>query len=82
MEDFIPVLKHTRLSAGVGGEEIAAILACLHARAEDYRENEFVYRSGEHICAVSVLVKGSLLIQKDDYCKRLTICHSDPPEKS
>ena len=67
MEKYLPVLKRTRLFSGVGAEELPAMLNCLGAVVRGYRKGEYVFRSGEQIGSITVLVEGRLLIQKDDY---------------
>lgn len=67
MKKFIPVLKRTRLFAGVGDDEIASMLSCLGARLKIYKKGEYVFRQGEHISDITVLVEGDLHIQRDDY---------------
>lgn len=67
MKKYIPVLKHTQLFAGVGEEEISAMLGCLQAKLCTYKKGEYVFRQGEHPGDISVLVDGSLHIQKDDF---------------
>lgn len=67
MKDFIPVLKRTKLFAGVGDEDISSMLSCLGARLRTYRRGEYVLRQGEHLSDILVLVEGSLHIQRDDY---------------
>ena len=53
--------------AGVGDEEINAMLSCLGARLFTYKKGEYVFRQGEHISDITVLVEGDLHIQRDDY---------------
>ncbi len=67
MEKFIPILKRTKLFAGVGDEEISPMLSCLGAKLCTYKKGEYVLRGGEHCCDILVLVAGNLHIQKDDY---------------
>lgn len=67
MEKYLPVLKRTRLFSGVGAEELPTMLNCLGAVVRSYRKGEYVFRSGEQIGSITVLVEGRLLIQKDDY---------------
>ena len=67
MEKFIPVLKRTKLFAGVGEEDIVSMLSCLGARLCAYKKGEYVLRQGERLSDILVLVEGSLHIQKDDY---------------
>ena len=67
MEKYIPVLKRTKLFAGVCENEIAAMLGCLQARSARYDKGEYVFRQGEHLNHIMVLVEGSLHVQRDDY---------------
>ena len=67
MDRFIPVLKRTKLFAGVGDEDIVSMLSCLGARLCTYKKGEYVLRQGERLSDILVLVEGSLHIQKDDY---------------
>lgn len=67
MKRYVSVLKNTQLFAGVGEEEIETMLNCLGAALHEYKKGEYVFRAGEHIHNLTVLVKGNLHIQKDDY---------------
>lgn len=67
MKEFTTILKRTRLFAGVGDNEISAILNCLQAKLVTYKRGEYVFRQGEHINQISVLSKGKLLVQSDDF---------------
>lgn len=67
MKKYIPIMKKTKVFAGVGDDEINSMLSCLGARLCTYKKGEYVFRQGEHISDISVLVEGNLHIQKDDY---------------
>lgn len=67
MKKYIPILKRTRLFAGVGDSEIELLLSCLSARLCTYKKGEYVLRQGEHLSDIIVLLDGNLHIQKDDY---------------
>jgi CRP-like cAMP-binding protein len=67
MEKYITILKRTQLFSGVGDDEISAMLNCLQAKLFTYKKGEYVFREGEHIDKITVLVEGKLLIQKDDF---------------
>ncbi len=43
------------------------MLSCLGARISVYKRGEYVFHQGEHLSCISVLVKGGLHIQSDDY---------------
>ena len=67
MEKYTDVLKNTKLFAGVGEEEIGIMLDCLGAVLRHYKKGDYVYRAGEYVRSLTVLVEGCLHIQKDDY---------------
>ena len=67
MNHFVPVLKRTKLFAGVGDDEIISMLSCLGARLHTYKKGEYVLRQGEYLHDILVLADGNLHIQKDDY---------------
>lgn len=73
MKKFIPVLKRTKLFTGVADQEIEAMLSCLGAEMREYKKGEFVFRQGEHLKHIAVLVNGGLHIQQDDYWGNRTI---------
>ena len=67
MKKYITILKRTKVFAGVSEEEISAMLGCLQARRAHYGKGEYVFRQGEHLNHIMVLVEGSLHVQRDDY---------------
>ena len=67
MKKYIPVLQKTKMFAGVKDDDISAVLSCLGARLYHYKKGEYVLRQGEHLSDITVLLEGSLHIQKDDY---------------
>lgn len=73
MKKFIPVLKQTKLFAGVTDHEIEAMLSCLDAQMKAYKKGEYVFRQGEYLNCIAVLVDGGLHIQQDDYWGNRTI---------
>lgn len=75
MEKYIEILKRTNLFAGVGSEDISAMLHCLQARLVTFEKGEYVFHEGEHLHHITVLVKGKLLIQQDDFWGNRNIIH-------
>lgn len=67
MKKYIPILKRTKLFAGVAEEEIGSMLSCLDARLHEYKKGEYVLREGERLNHIMVLASGELHIQRDDY---------------
>ena len=75
MDSYIRILKHTTLFSGVGENEISAMLDCLQAKKQHYKKDQYIFRQGEYIDKLSVLVEGSLHIQRDDYWGNHSIIH-------
>ena len=67
MKKYISILKRTTLFAGVGEDEISSMLGCLQAKLSIYKKGQYVFRQGEHLSSLAVLVEGSLHIQREDY---------------
>jgi len=75
MKKYLHILKHSQLFSGVGNEEISIMLTCLQAKLHTYKKGEYVFRQGEHIDKITLLVKGKLLIQRDDFWGIRSIIH-------
>lgn len=67
MKKYIPILKRTRLFAGVSEEEILAMLDCLQAAEGRYEKGSYIFCQGESVRDIFVLAEGRIHIQKDDY---------------
>ena len=73
MKKYIETLKHSPLFSGVSETEISAMLHCLQATLLTFQKGEYVFREGEHIDKITVLVEGKLLVQHDDFWGNRTI---------
>lgn len=73
MKQYLSILKRTQLFSGVSEGEIEAMLSCLDAHLVEYKKGEYVFRQGARLSAITILVKGSLHIQNDDYWGNRTI---------
>lgn len=67
MVKYIGTLKRTQLFSGVNENEISAMLNCLQAKLLTFQKGEYVFKQGEHIDKLTVLVDGKLLIQRNDF---------------
>lgn len=67
MQKYIDTLKRTQLFSGVGDNEIVAMLNCLQAKMLTFKKGDYVFREGEHVDHITVLVEGKLLVQHDDF---------------
>ena len=76
MEKFMPILKRSKLFAGVGEDEIGAMLGCLQVVSRNYKKGEYVFRQGQNLQQIALLVEGSLMVQKEDYWGNRSIIQS------
>ena len=67
MKKYIPILKRTNLFSGISEEDIESMLSCLDASVREFKKGEYVFRGGELIGQITVLLSGELHIQRDDY---------------
>ena len=67
MQKYIEILKRTQLFSGVSDTEISVMLNCLQAKLLTFQKGDYVFREGERIDNITVLVKGKLLVQHDDF---------------
>lgn len=67
MEKYLHVLQKTKLFAGIGEDELGAMLGCLGAVAKHFAKGDFVLRQGELVSQLMILVEGKLHIRRDDY---------------
>ena len=67
MQKYIETLKLSPLFSGVNDTEISTMLHCLQAKLLLFQKGEYIFREGEHIDKITVLVEGQLLIQHDDF---------------
>ncbi len=79
MREFIELLKNSVLFEGTEEHEIISMLKCLQGKEKKYDKGEYVLRAGEMSASVSILLKGRLLIQNDDYWGNRSIVNSIGP---
>lgn len=51
---------------GISAEETAAMLGCLGARRRDYAAGEFVYRMGDTVRSVGIVLAGGVRLERTD----------------
>ncbi len=79
MEKYMPVIRRSKLFAGIGEDEIGAMMQCLQVVTRSYKKGEYVFRQGEHLHQIVLLVEGSLMVQKEDYWGNRSIIRSVEP---
>ncbi len=73
MKKYLNILKLSKLFAGINEKEIEEMLLRLSAKKRNYCKGEYIYRSGERIATVALLLEGCVLIQREDYWGNLSI---------
>lgn len=73
MKKYLDILKLSKLFAGIKENEIKDVLLSLSAVKRNYRKGEYIFRAGEHISSVALLLEGSVHIQREDYWGNLSI---------
>lgn len=67
MNKYLKLLDRGSLFAGITEDDISTMLACLSAAEHTYKKDEFIYRAGEVIPSVAVVLEGLVYIIKDDF---------------
>ena len=67
MNEFIDILKNTKMFSGVSENDIPKMLDCFGAKTVTFQKGEYVLRQGEKTEKISILLKGKLHIQNEDY---------------
>ena len=67
MKEDIQLLKRSRLFNGINEDEIKFLLDCLSAHNREYFKGEYIYRYGDKIDAIGVVLLGKVLVFNEDY---------------
>lgn len=59
-------LTKTRLFQGMSEEDVESVLECLRAKVQSYSKREVIYRAGEDVLSVGLVLRGSVNIEHDD----------------
>lgn len=66
-------LSQTPLFSGIPAQEIEGMLACLGTDQRRYEKGEIIYRAGDTISALGIVLSGSVLIENDDIWGNTTV---------
>ena len=67
MKEFLPVLKKSPLFSGIEEAEIEAMTGCLGAETRTYQKDELVYRFGDTVESVGLVLTGKVYIVREDF---------------
>mgnify|MGYP001025194655 FL=1 len=78
MMDFIGLSK-TALFRGATPQEVETMLTCLGAETRQFPKGEMIYRTGDVVTSLGVVLSGSVLIENDDLWGNTTVLDSIGP---
>lgn len=73
MKKYLQIIKSSKLFLGIKEEEIEMILNCLSAEKRSFQKGEYIFRIGEQISEIALLLDGCVHIQREDYWGNLSI---------
>lgn len=66
-------LTETPLFRGITAQELEDMLACLGTDVRGYEKGEIIYRTGDVVTSLGVVLSGSVLIENDDIWGNTTV---------
>ena len=73
MKKYWNLMKHSKLFYGITETEIESMMSCLSATTRSFQKGDCIFRRGERITSVAMLLEGSIHIQKEDFWGNLSI---------
>lgn len=73
MKKYLKLLSETKIFEGISENEMEAVLQYLAAVTEVYQKGEYIFRRGEKIFHIAIVLEGEICIQKEDYWGNLSI---------
>lgn len=67
MEENFSALKNCELFLGIGEESLAAMLKCLDARVREFGKDETIFREGQEVKCIGIVLSGEVQVMQDDY---------------
>lgn len=67
MKKFFSVLKQSPVFFNISDEELEMLSGCMQPVVRQYKKGEYIFRQGDTLGSIPILLEGSIHIQKDDY---------------
>ncbi len=67
MNKYLNLLDRGALFNGIAEDDIKSMLSCLSAVEREYKKGEYIYRAGDIISTVAVVLEGAIHIKKFDF---------------
>lgn len=78
MEKYFDTIRKSALFAGISTNEISTVLNCLSAKKSKFTKDQFIFRAGEKISSVGMVLSGQAHIIKEDFWGNRTIIAEIP----
>lgn len=66
MENYIELLKKTKLFKNIDDHDILTMLACFDATVYDYKKDEVIINKNDKVEHIYIILKGSVLIKEEN----------------
>lgn len=73
MKINLNLLQNVALFSEIETENLSGLLACIGATQRSYTKNEMIFRNGEEVVALGIVLRGSVQIIKEDIYGNRTI---------
>ncbi len=67
MKNYFNVIKNSPLFYEIEEENIFPMLACIGAHKKEYKKNQIIFREGENISSIGIVLKGKVQLSKYGY---------------
>ena len=67
MDKYIQTLKNSSVFSDIPEKQIKAMTACMQPAVRHYKKGEYIFRHGQQLNFLTVMLEGSVHIQRDDY---------------
>ncbi len=67
MDKYLPIITHSPLFSGMSDSDIESMLICLQGHRRSFRKGQFIYRSGDEVCSIALVLSGGVNVVKGDY---------------
>lgn len=79
IKEYGSILERSALFEGICLSDMEAMLGCLGAECSVFEKGELVFRRGECVPEIALLLEGTIHIQKEDYWGNMTILSEVTP---
>lgn len=79
MEKIFDVIQNSKLFSGMNESELVDLITCLSTTTKVYKKDDIIYRAGESISTIAMLLEGTIHLQKEDFWGNLSILTAVSP---